>query len=64
MGCAPGVGVHHGHVGGAGELRHPGHHLGRQVQGRHCVRVHHLVAMAWKKILYDREYRGLEEKNH
>lgn len=47
MGRAPSVGVDHSHVGGAGELRHPGHHLGRQAQGGHRVGVHHLVAMAW-----------------
>ena len=52
MGRAPGVGVHHGHVGGAGELRHPGHCLGRQAQGGHRVGVQHVVAMAWNREEY------------
>ena len=47
MGRAPGVGVHHGHVGGAGELRHLGHSLGRQAQGGHRVGVQHIMTMAW-----------------
>ena len=49
MGRAPSVGVDHSHVGGAGELRHPGHRLGRQAKGGQCVGVRHLMAMSWNK---------------
>ena len=52
MGRAPSVGVHHSHVGGAGELRHPGNSLGRQAQGGHRVGVQHVVAMAWNREKY------------